>query len=53
LKADVQQNSFAISLEFCKQLIEKATEFGEKYDQNLVYLSNLALTVGEKKEVLT
>lgn len=37
-----------ITLEFGATLVEKAAEFGEKYDQNLVYLSSICLLVAEQ-----
>lgn len=36
-----------ICLEFGADLVDKAAEYGEKYDQNLVYLSNICLLVAE------
>jgi hypothetical protein len=42
-----------VALEFCLQLLHKAAEFGEKYDQNLVYLSEIALVVGERADGLS
>lgn len=37
-----------ICLEFGADLIGKAAEYGEKYDQNLVYLSTICLLVAEQ-----
>ena len=36
-----------ITLEFGASLVFKAADFGEKYDQNLVYLSSICLLVAE------
>ena len=36
-----------LSLGFGANLVSKAAEYGEKYDQNLVYLSNICLQVAE------
>ena len=36
------------AIDFGKYLICKAAEYGEKYDQNLVYLADIALQVAEQ-----
>ena len=39
-----------LAIEFGASLVSKAAEYGEKYDQNLVYLSAICVLVGEQNE---
>ena len=44
-KAEGKKNQTAV--EFGKYLVCQAAEYGEKYDQNLIYLSDVTLLVAE------
>ena len=43
----------ALTVEFGASLVHKAAEYGEKYDQNLVYLSAICLLVSEQIATLS
>jgi len=47
LKMKVDGKASQTAIEFGKYLVCQAAEYGEKYDQNLVYLSAIALQVAE------